>query len=221
MNIAVIIQARMGSNRLPNKVLKKINDKPLLEYLIEQIQIKNDGLPIIIATSKNKSDRKIINYCIKNNIKYYLGSLNNVASRFFDISEINNLDYFIRICADSPLFDGNLIRNALELIDDELDLITNVFPRTFPKGQSVEIVKSKTFKNNFLKFFKESHFEHVTNYFYENIGNFKIRSFTNSSSMEHINFAVDTENDFKKMKNIIYRMNKPHYEYSLEDLIKF
>ena len=221
MNIAVIIQARMGSNRLPNKVLKKINDKPLLEYLIEQIQRKNDGLPIIIATSKNKSDREIINYCKKNNISYYKGSLNNVASRFLNISEINNLDYFIRICADSPLFDGNLIRKSIELLDNELDLITNIFPRTFPKGQSVEIIKSDTFKSVFLEFFKESHFEHVTNYFYENIDNFKIKRLMNNTSMKHINLAVDTEEDFKKIKNIICQMDKPHYEYNLEDLIKF
>ncbi|MBA65869.1 MAG: hypothetical protein CMG55_08730 [Candidatus Marinimicrobia bacterium] len=220
MNIAIIIQARMESSRLPNKVLKKINDKPLLEYLIEQIRIKNDGLPIIIATSRSITDEKIIDYCTNNDIEFYQGSFHNVASRFFNIIKINNLDYFIRICADSPLFDGDLIRKSVDLIDNELDLITNIYPRTFPKGQSVEIIKSKTFKNIFRNFFKKSHFEHVTNYFYENIDNFKIKSLINNTNMEHVNLAVDTKADFKNVKNIIYKMKKPHYKYSFEDLLK-
>ena len=79
MSVAVIIQARMSSKRLPNQVLKSINGKPLLEYIIEQIQYKNNELPIIVATSKEDSDKKIVDYCNKNSILYHCGDLLNVS----------------------------------------------------------------------------------------------------------------------------------------------
>ena len=84
----------MNSSRFPNKVLKKINNKPLIEYLIDQIAFKNVDMPIIVATSNKKIDKKIVEYCINRNLKFYEGELLNVASRFYKLIEIYNLDFF-------------------------------------------------------------------------------------------------------------------------------
>ena len=94
MNIATIIQARMNSSRFPNKVLKKINSKPLIEYLIDQVTFKNINMPIIVATSVKKTDQEIVDYCMHKNLEYHRGDLENVASRFYNIIKIYNLDFF-------------------------------------------------------------------------------------------------------------------------------
>ena len=76
-------------------------------------------MPIIVATSVKKTDQEIIDYCIYKNLDYYRGDLVNVASRFYNIIKIYNLDFFVRVCADSPLLDGNLIKKAVAFADEE------------------------------------------------------------------------------------------------------
>jgi len=221
MNIATIIQARMSSSRLPNKVLKSINGKPVIEYLIENIQYQNSQIPIIVATSKKETDRKIVNYCINHGIQYYEGDLLNVASRFYEIIKIYKLDYFVRVCADSPLLDGCIIKQLVNNIKDGTDIITNVMPRTFPKGQSVEVVRCKTFNSNFHKFKSDEDFEHVTRYFYNNIKSFNIMNIKNNKDLSSVNMSIDTKQDFNRISRVIKKLESYHPKYSFNDLINF
>tara|TARA_Y100001980_G_C14546678_1_gene326893 strand:+ start:131 stop:802 length:672 start_codon:yes stop_codon:yes gene_type:complete len=219
MKIATIIQARMNSARFPNKVLIKIKEKPLLEYLIDQVSHKNTDMPIIIATSNKKSDQIIVDYCQRNNLKFYTGSLSNVASRFYEIIKIYNLNFFVRVCADSPLLDGNLIKKSIAYLDKNIDIITNVMPRTFPKGQSVEVVNCKTFLTIYDKLSSEEDFEHVTRYFYNNSKSFNILNLKNYEDLSSLNLSVDTEEDYQKVSKIISKMKKKHFEYSYKDVV--
>ena len=220
MNIATIIQARMNSSRFPNKVLKMINNKPLIEYLIDQIEFKNIDMPIIVATSVKKTDQEIVDYCINHNLEFYRGDLLNVASRFYKIIKIYNLDFFVRVCADSPLLDGNLIKKAVTFIEKDIDIITNVMPRSFPKGQSVEVVNCKTFLSHYDKLTSEQDFEHVTRYFYKNSTSFNIINLKNDKDFSSVNLAVDTRQDFQKISKIIRNFEKKHYEYSFRDIVE-
>ena len=219
MKIATIIQARMNSSRFPNKVLIKIKEKPLLEYLIDQVSHKNIDMPIIIATSNKKTDQIIVDYCQRNNLKFHTGSLSNVASRFYEIIKIYNLNFFVRVCADSPLLDGNLIKKAIAYVDKNIDIVTNVMPRTFPKGQSVEVVNCKTFLTIYDKLSSEEDFEHVTRYFYNNSKSFNILNLKNNEDLSSLNLSVDTEEDYQKVSKIISNMEKKHFEYSYKDII--
>ena len=219
MNIATIIQARMSSSRFPKKVLKPINGKPVLEFLIDQISQKNCDMPIIVATSKNNSDQKIVDYCIKNKIKYYEGNLLNVASRFYNIVKIYNLDFFVRVCADSPLRDGNLIKKSLSYLNEKFDIITNIMPRTYPKGQSIEVVNCKTFLSTYYNLNSEEDLEHVTRYFYKNSESYNILNFENDKDNSSINLSIDTHEDYEKICRIISKLDKNHYDYTFKDII--
>ncbi len=219
MNIATIIQARMNSSRFPNKVLKKINSKPLIEYLIDQVAFKNIDMPIIVATSVKKTDQEIVDYCMHKNLEYYRGDLVNVASRFYNIIKIYNLDFFVRVCADSPLLDGNLIKKAVAYADKNIDIITNVMPRSYPKGQSVEVVNCKTFLSYYEKLSDEEDLEHVTKYFYKNPTFFNIINLKNDKDCSSVNLAVDTKQDFQKVAKIICKLEKKHYKYSYWEII--
>ena len=213
-----IIQARYSSKRLPGKVLKKILGTTVLERVINQVKKSKKINKIIIATSKHKSDKKIINFCKKNKINCILGPLNNVFKRFYSIIIQEHCKSFVRISADSPLLDYSLIDKAVTLFNkNRYDIITNVFPRTFPKGFSVEVINSKIILNSLLKIKKKKHQEHLTSFFYDNYKKFKIKNFYNKINYSNINLSIDNLSDFIRVKNIIkFCKNKKHsLDYTL------
>ena len=198
----VIIQARSNSKRLKNKILKLIFGKPMIWHVIQRIKKAKKVKKIIVATSSNKTDDKLVEYLIKNNFNYYRGSLNNVAERMNKAS--NKAKHFLRISGDSPLIDSRIIDKAISIYQKKrnYDLITNIFPRTYPKGQSVEIIKSSILKK-YIKFMNKYELEHVTKYFYKNNKKFKIKNFKSKKLKNKIQLSVDNIKDlnFLKMKD--------------------
>ena len=219
MKKCLFIQARLSSKRLPKKVLKKICGKHLLKYLLDRVE-KIPNITIVIVTSKNKSDDRIYKFCLKNNISCYRGPLRNVSKRMLEAATYFNADFFVRINADSPLIDPSIIEKALDIFEfGNFDLVTNVLNRSYPIGQSVEIVKTKIFKKIYEKMSTKEHFEHVTKYFYENSSKYYIKNFSHNIDLSKYSLAVDSSDDFERISNIINQMKKPHYDYSFEELI--
>lgn len=215
-----IIQARMLSKRLKGKMLKKISHLTVLEHVINQVSSAKFIDNIVVATSKHKSDNKICKICKINDIKFYRGDQSNVASRFLKILSKNKFKSFVRISGDSPLIDPKLIDSFITKFKKEKpDILTNIFPRSFPKGQSIEIIKTKIFTKNF-KFFKEGHTEHVTNYFYENNKKFNILNITSKKNFSKVRMCVDTLKDFKKIKKMLIFKNHevPSWKVGLKHL---
>ena len=164
-----IVQARMSSRRLKGKVLKLLGKKTLLERVIKSIIKSKHIKKIIIATSVNRDDDEVFNFCKKKKIECFRGSLNNVYLRFVEVIKKYNTSSFVRITADSPFMDPSLIDQGIKLYKTgRYDMVTNTFPRSFPKGQSFSIYNSKIFVNNLKKVKNKNHKEHITTYFYEN-----------------------------------------------------
>ena len=193
-----IIQARMSSRRLKGKVLKKIGNEPILHLIIKRLgRVNIHKKNIIIATSNKSSDKPIITYCRNNNLKFYRGKLNNVASRFFNILKKNKTKYFLRINGDSPFIDPKLINKIIILTKNKnYDIYTNLFPRSFPKGQSIEIISKKIFMKFYSKIKTKAYKEHVTQFFYDNSKLFKIKNFANKKDYSRINMSIDTQSDY-------------------------
>ena len=192
----------MSSKRFRGKVLYKINNKPLIWYLINNIKKSKKVTDIIVATSKNKSDDVLTKYLKKINIKFFRGNLNNVMKRLFDLSKKLKKKYFLRISADSPLIDYRIINKAILLANKKkkFDLITNVFPRSYPSGQSTEIMRSDILGNalNNPKITKYD-LEHVTTFFYRNNKKYHIINF--STKKKYYNkFSIDLKKDLENLK---------------------
>ena len=220
MNGLIIIQARMSSCRLPGKVLKCVNSKPLLRYVVETCRHSTVG-NVIVASSLDVSDLPIIDYCRENSIDVFAGPLENVACRFKEIIKERQPDYFIRICGDSPLTDYRLIDSMVEIyLSGKYDIVTNTLQRSFPKGVSVEIIDSEMFMDSLPKFYKQEHFEHVTRYFYENEGCYRIYNYVNDVNYSTIQLSVDTADDFIQFESIIEQMEKPHWEYRFFEIVR-
>ena len=201
-----IIQARTSSKRFPKKVLYKINSKPLIIRVVNNALKSNLVSNLIVATSKEKSDDQLVKLIKKSRFKYFRGSLKNVALRMLNVAQINNAKYFMRLSGDSPLIDYKIIDSAIKILkkNKNVDIVTNVFPRTFPSGQSVEIIKTKVLKN-YISDFNQSEKEHVTTFFYSNSKKFKIINFRKkiNSYKDLPKLSVDYKSDLKKIKKHI------------------
>jgi len=209
-----IIQARSNSKRFKNKVLHLIYGIPIIQHVVNRIKRSKKTTKLIVSSSLKKSDNNLISYLKKNRIKFFRGDLENVAMRLYETAKTNKAKFFVRISGDSPLIDPKLIDKAIRISQKEkkYDIITNVFPRTFPKGQSVEVIKTsiiKKYSKNFSKLDKE----HVTKYFYDNSNKFLIKNFTFNGKNKIMKLSVDTKKD---LKDILKKFNNKKFKnYSI------
>lgn len=214
----IIIQARMGSTRFSGKSFHLINGTPSLEYLIQGLTAFFDKKKIIVATSINIENKIIRDFCSVNEINCFSGDEMNVASRFFEILSNRKCEYFIRINGDSPLFCPYELLNFINSKKKSKDFYSTVLFKSYPKGVNFEVVKSKIFLDNYSRFRKKEHFEHVTNYFYEYISSFSHENiFFKEKGYEELNFCFDTKEDLFFLEKMFNKMNIPHYNYKLKD----
>ena len=212
MIINIIIQARSSSRRYPSKILKTITPSQILIiFLINRLKKIKFVNKIIVATTVENTDNKLCNILKKNNFFFYRGPLNNVYERFRSCLIKNKCDFFIRISADSPYLDINLLQKFINIIKKKptIDLLTNIKKRTFPKGQSIEICKTLTFLSLKNYILDKNQKEHVTKYFYENYKKFKIDNILakNNINLSNYNCCVDYPNDIYKTKKYINNFN--------------
>ena len=172
---------------------------------------------MLYQLQKKKDDHKLIKVLSKNKIKYYQGSLNNVAKRLYDTAKFEKQDVFLRISGDSPLIDYRLINKSINIFkkNKNFDLITNIFPKTYPSGQSVEIIKTNLLGKN-LKFFSKLDKEHVTRYFYRNFSRFKIKNFKNKINDNKKKLSVDTPQELNAMLKLYNKKNFLKFKYIYE-----
>ncbi len=204
MPITIFLQARMSSKRLPGKVLLEIKGKTIINLIMDRLKKVNFKKKIIILTSNNKSDAPIVKYCIKNKLIFFKGNLNNVYKRYYDAVKKYKVNEFIRISADSPLINPEIIDRAIKLYKKKkYEIVTNCMERTFPKGQSVEIINSNVFLNSY-KFIKtKKNKEHIFTYFYKNRKKFKIYNFKSKIIKNKVNHSIDTFKDYLILKDKI------------------
>jgi len=222
MKIAAIIQARMSSRRLPGKVLRVIREKPLLGYLLDSLDKVCCVDQVIIATSEGLDDDPIERFAQERGVVCFRGELDNVARRLYRAAEGGGFTYFFRVNGDSPLLDYRLINRACKKLDKSApDLVTNVQPRTFPKGQSVELIRTAALAEVLKETNNSAYLEHVTPYFYLNVSRFRIESFQSRTPLSHLNYCVDTFEDLERISRTIASLQKHHTHYSYAELEGF
>ena len=197
--LGIFIYARLSSKRLPGKMMLKINKKPLIWYIYQRAKlIQNRKENIYLLTSKSKSDDKLVNFCKKNKINYFRGSLRNVLKRTLDCGKKYRLNYIMRICGDRPFHDYMLSRKMLKQKYYNYDLVTNNFPPSFPKGQTCEVINLKSLEKISKKNISLQQKEHICNYIYQNHKNFKIKNLKSTYPKEitKVNLSVDSKKDF-------------------------
>lgn len=192
----------MSSSRFPGKVLAPFQHKPLIKHIIDHAREVKGINRIVVLTSIEESDDPLISYLKDIHCDYFRGHLENVFSRFQSALKVFDCDYVVRLSADSPFIDSRLISFMLQKTDgSDHDVVSNVFTRTFPKGQSVEIIKSKTMMAVNQPNLSKEDCEHIFPYFYRHENDFKLLSIRNNYDESNINLCIDTFDDLKRLSS--------------------
>ena len=201
MKVPAIIFSRMGSSRLPGKALRHIAGEPLIKRVIDRVSKVKNLSTIVVATSNSKTDDRLTQYIQSLNIEVFRGATHDVLNRAVSCASYLGVDKFIRINGDSPLIDPELLEQGIEMWrEPNLDLISNVFPRTYPVGMSVEIIKTDSLKKIMGLTADSCDSEHVTRFFYKNPEKFRILNFESGrSELRKVRLAVDTEEDLERI----------------------
>lgn len=218
--VVAIVQARLSSQRLPGKALRPLNGRPLLGHVVDRLRQAQGLDDVILATSSEPSDDPLAAFAATESLRCYRGPLEDVASRVLQAAMSDGADAFVRISGDSPLMDPQIVAWAVKLFRQEWpDLVTNVATRSFPKGQSVEILKTATFRSVLRDFETPEDREHVTPFFYRNAARFRILAFSRQQPLESLQLSVDREEDFQRVERLIGMMNGSSASYGLDDII--
>jgi spore coat polysaccharide biosynthesis protein SpsF len=222
-NVIAVVQARMGSKRLPGKTLMKLGSQSILEHHLDTVLQVLKSEQVWIATTVEAEDEVLAAYGQSRGMRTIRGDSENVASRFLQIAKQTSAEFMLRLNADSPLMDPGLIVQVLNGCDDpETDLITTALNRSVPSGMNVEAINTETFRQSYTHFCRAEHFEHVTRFFYENQNQYNIREITSGLNEDEKNakFSVDSEHDLNLLRKFFNRLEKPHYQYSISEKIR-
>lgn len=214
MRVGAIIQARTSSARLPGKVLRPLDGRPALAYTIDSVGHSAAIDALAVATSADPSDDALADFCAAAGVRCERGDLHDVAGRLAAAAAALGLDAFVRVNGDSPFIDPRLIDRAVALLEDERpDLVTNVFPRSFPRGQSVEVIELGALERARTAMRSREEREHVTPYLYAHPDEFRIHNFSADEAADWVPLTLDTEADHRRLEAIAGRMRRPHWEY--------
>jgi len=217
--IGIILQARMGSTRLPGKILKKIGDKSLLEHILFRLCRVNHNIDVVIATSLLEKDDEVQKFCKEKSVKCFRGSEANVLQRYYLCAKENKFEHIIRLTGDNPFTDIEELDNLIEL---HLETYAD-YSRSFsslPKGVGAEIFTFEALQKSYEYGHKENHIEHVNEYIEENENKFKISELkvVGYKNRPDVSLTVDTEEDYKKACFIVENANSEYV--TTEEAIK-
>lgn len=206
-NIVAIIQARMGATRLPGKVLKDIQGKPMLWYVVERTKKAKTVSQVVVATTTDLADDAVTSYCKAQGYHFFRGSMQDVLDRFYQAAREYKADVIVRITADCPLIDPGLIDltvNALfeHEVDFSADRLPPPFTRTFPIGLDVEVCTFTALENAWKKASSRHEREHVMPYLYEKKGRFKVWQVNHAVDYGRLRWTVDTPADLEMVRKI-------------------
>jgi len=220
--ILAIIQARMGSTRLPGKVLKKISGKVMMEYQLDRIKKSKKINKVVVATSSLSQDDAIENFCKDYGVDCFRGTEDDVLSRYYLCARQYNPETIVRLTADCPLVDPVIIDNVIEKFEqDNSDYCSNTTPlekSTFPDGTDVEVFSMKALEKANYEV-DDPHFrEHVTFQFW------RTKEYASSTYMQVNNqskyrFTVDYPEDFEVVSYIINKLSEINSFGCLDNII--
>lgn len=217
----IIIQARMDSSRLPHKVLKEICGKPMLEHVIERVERSRRTENVLVATTKKRKDDAIEDLCKKKGIICYRGSENDVLDRYYQAASLYRPQNVVRITADCPLADAEVIDEILGIHEaGNYDYTSNTLVETYPDGLDVEVFTWKALEEAWEKADLKSEREHVTPYI-KFKGDFKRHSVERTPSLADKRWTVDTEQDFDKILQIYEALYSQNSDFYMQDVLDF
>jgi len=229
MRTGLIVFSRYDSRRLPGKALRNIAGRPLLGHVLDRARHARDEVAnefadefiVVVATSARAIDDRIADFTTAEGVDLYRGAAHDVAGRALACAEELGLSRFIRICGDSPFFDLELMGRLLTLAcKKDLDLSTNVFPRSFPVGTSIEVISTNAMRRVVEASQAPEDREHITRYIYSHPKEFGIVNLpAGHSRYQGVTLSVDEPEDLARATWIVENLAKPADIASLDEVV--
>jgi spore coat polysaccharide biosynthesis protein SpsF len=220
--ILAIIQARIGSTRLPKKVLLDLKGKTVLEHVVERVKKSNKINELIVATTINIEDLEIVKLCSNKGIRVFCGSEDDVLDRFYQITKLMNPKHIVRITADCPLIDPDIINKTIDLhLLKNSDYTCNTLKETFPDGLDVEIFTYEALQKAWKEAKLTSEREHVTSYIRNHREIFKISGLENIQNLSKKRWTLDEYDDYKFLKIIFESVYAVNSDFRMDDILEY
>lgn len=204
MKNVVIIQARMGSTRLPGKVLKTLAGRTVLAHVIERVQAFQNIHEIVVATTLGTQDEPIVEEAEKRGVMVYRGSESDVLSRYYEAALQVQADTVIRITSDCPLIDPEVSSFVIReyLGNGKYDYASNTLERTYPRGLDTEVFSFASLETAHREARESHEREHVTPYIYNHQERFLCRSVVSPEGTSEYRWTLDTPEDWELIRRI-------------------
>ena len=225
MKTVVIIQARMGSTRLPGKVLTNLCGHSVLAHVLNRVGACPSVDEIVVATTVDTIDDPIVNAASALGVAVFRGSESDVLARYYLAAQQHAADVVVRVTSDCPLFDSNVLEQMLAAFfagrseDAPPDYLSNTLKRTFPRGLDAEIFTFQALKSAYDNAKAEYEHEHVTPYIYQNPELFMLKNFAGSADNAHHRWTLDTPQDLALITEIYDSLYRPGHIFTTEQVL--
>lgn len=225
-NTVVIIQARMGSARLPGKVLKEIVGKPMLWHIIARVQQSMQIDKIVIATTNNKEDDELQKFLVSTGVSFFRGSEDNVLERYYLAAKKYRATTIVRLTGDNPLVDPVIIDDTIKFFHNNSFryVSNNALPnekQTLPLGLGCEVFSFELLEEAYINASEGYEKEHVTPYMYFKQDSIGCYSINWNRKLLNYRLTVDTIEDFECITGIYRQLYHGNHDFYLKDIINF
>lgn len=205
MRVVAIIQARMGSTRLPGKVLEKIEGQTMLSCVVRRAGRASLVTELVVATTEAADDQLIVDECRRLGVPFFCGAGHDVLDRYYRAAGTRQADIVVWITSDCPVTDPQLVDQVIAEFQRQknLDYVSNTLPpRTFPRGLDVEVISFAALERAWREDDNPAWREHVTPYIYRNPEKFRLYSVTSETDYSDLRLTVDTNEDMALARRI-------------------
>ena len=221
MKFLALVQARCGSSRLPDKVLLDLAGKMLAERVIERTRLSRFVDEVILTTSINKENLPLISLCSGKGIRVFAGSEDDVLDRFYQAAKLIQPEYVVRITADCPFYDAQILDSAIEALQKNVDYLTDL-DCTLADGLDIEIVKFSALRTAWEKATLQSEREHVTLYIKNNKDKFKIQNFNSPfDNIGNKRWTIDEPRDYEFARKVYEHFADIKESFFTGDILSF
>ena len=218
--LVVIVQARMGSTRLPGKVLRPIAGRPMLSYQLERLRLCQQVDKIVVATSVLPTDDAIATFCAQEKTAVVRGPELDVLARFALAAQATCADAVVRVTADCPLIEPALVDAAIEAFGiGDCDYLSNMHPPTWPYGMAVEVMSRQSLEAADSEARDPAEREHVTPFLYWRPNRYRLGSITRQPDLSGHRWTVDTPEDFELVSRILETLYPANPTFTIDDVL--
>jgi spore coat polysaccharide biosynthesis protein SpsF len=220
--VVIIVQARMGSTRLPGKIMKPVLGKPMLSHQLDRLERCQYADEIVIATTTLSHEQPIIELVEnRTSTKLFRGSEDNVLSRYYEAAKMFQADVIVRITSDCPLIEPSVVDQCIEMfLENDVDYVSNCHKRTYPRGLDTEVFSFSTLELAHKNATQDFQREHVTPFIWQQPERFKQGDIVDSEDHSDLRWTVDTPEDFELITRIYQALCPVNPTFGYQDILQ-